>query len=227
MAIRLYDEALVNKITSWIPDNTIQNKNTLTILKPDEATRFFELTLDNINDQPLKLPLLAISRDKNIDILSVTKQSKTFDGFSQVKKENIVMPLNVIPIRIGYQLDIYTHRIAEMDEYIRNFVFNFINYPKLEIKIPYNELAQDDFSIDLHHNALINLDGVITDNSDIKEHLFPDQFVRFTLKLLIEDAYLFSLPARAPSMLEIDGLDLYNRSKQFENHEPLDLRDLK
>lgn len=226
MAIRLYDEAIVNKITSWIPDDTVQNKNKLTILKPDEATRFFEMTLDDIKDQPLKLPLIAISRDKNIDILSVTKQAKTFDGFSQVKQENVVMPLNVIPIRLGYQIDIYTHRMAEMDEYIRNFIFNFINYPKLQIKIPYNELAQDQFSIDLHHNAIINLDGVITDNSDIKEHLFPDQFVRFTLKLLIEDAYLFSLPARMPYSLELEGLDLYNRAGEFENSELLDLSDL-
>ena len=34
------------------------------------------------------------------------------------------IPINVIPIQIGYQIDIYTKGIAEADEYIRNFVFN-------------------------------------------------------------------------------------------------------
>jgi hypothetical protein len=30
--------------------------------------------------------------------------------------------------------------MAEGDEYIRNFVFNIINFPQLDITIPYNNL---------------------------------------------------------------------------------------
>lgn len=205
MAVRLYDEALVQKIGKWVKNSK------LTILKPEESTRFFEMTLDDIKDKTLQLPLIAISRDKNIDILSTQKQSKTFNGFSNLNatlgdmdylnavaenekfelEKDLPAPtpinVNVVPIRIGYQIDIYTRGMAEADEYIRNFVFNFINYPKLEIILPYN-------NVDLHHESTIFLDASISDNSDIKEHLFADQFVRFSLKLIIDDAYLFSIP---------------------------------
>ena len=213
MAVRLYDEALTNKIGKWVKNSK------LTILKPEESTRFFEMTLDDIKDKTLSLPLIAISRDKNIDILSTQKQSKTFDGFSNLNKtlgnkeyldevaenerlnlgQSLPAPtpinVNVVPIRIAYQIDIYTRGMAEADEYIRNFVFNFINYPKLEITLPYND-------VDLKHESMIYLDASISDNSDIKEHLFADQFVRFTLKIVLDDAYLFSIPTNERVAIE-------------------------
>lgn len=194
MAVRFYDEALVNKISSWT-----KNSKNLTILKPEESTRFFELTLDNIKDKSLTLPLIAISRDRSIDILNMQKQAKTFDGYSLCKSESTVIPINVIPIRISYQIDIYTRGMIEADEYVRNFVFNFINYPKLQVTLPYNDF-------DIKHDSTIYLDSTISDNSDIKEHLFPDQFVRFTLKLIIDDAYLFSIPVKEPATLELDDI---------------------
>jgi hypothetical protein len=79
----------------------------------------------------------------------------------------MAVPINVIPIRIGYQLDIYTRYMAEADEYIRNFVFNFVNYPKLKVVLPYNDL-------NLEHLSNIWLGSTVSDNSDIEEHMFPD-----------------------------------------------------
>ena len=193
MAIRYYDEALADKIKSWVKDPR------LTILKPEESTRFFEMTLDKTLDKTLTLPLISISRDKNIEILNTQKQAKTFDGFSAVKQQSLAVPINVIPILINYQIDIYARHMSEADEYLRNFVFNFINYPKLEIELPYNDLK-------IRHKSNLHLDSNISDNSDIKEHLFPDQFTRFTLKVMIDDAYLFSMPMNTPTQLEIEGL---------------------
>ena len=185
MAIRYYDEALVSKLEKWLK-YPLQNGK-LTILRPEESTRFFEMTLDERRDKPLALPLISISRDKEIEILNTNKQSKTFSGFYINPKEITYHKMNVVPIQIGYQLDIYTHRVAEADEYIRNFVFNFINYPQLEIILPYDKL-------NIRHVANIHLQSNISDNSDIKEHLFADEFVRFTLRIIIDDAYMFSLP---------------------------------
>ncbi len=183
MGIRFYDEALSNKIANWVKDPNLK------ILKPDEATRLFELTADRTKDTPLTLPLISISRNRDVEILSPQKQSKTFDGFSLEKDYNTSIPVNVIPIQLGYQIDVYTKGMAEADEYIRNFVFNFINFPKLIVELPYNDLK-------FKHESNISLESSITDNSDIKEHLFADQFVRFTLKLVIADAYLFSIPIK-------------------------------
>ena len=202
MSVRYYDEALVSKLENWVK-SPASNRNRLRILKPEESTRFFEMELDQIEDKTLALPLIAISRDKNIEILNMQKQPKTFSGFySDRPKDGDVSfhTINVIPILIGYQIDIYTQKMAEADEYIRNFVFNFINYPHLEITLPYDDL-------NISHVANIQLNSSISDNSDIKEHLFADQFVRFTLKITIDDAYLFSLPEREYPKLDFIQLN--------------------
>lgn len=181
MSIRYYDEALVDKIKRWVKDPNLQ------IIKPEESTRLFEMVADENKDQPLSLPLISISRDRSIEIINTQKQIKTFQGFNQSNKESINIPANVIPINVGYQIDIYTKGMIEADEYVRNFVFNFINYPRMKINIPYNNL-------NVEHVVDLHLDSNIADNSDIKEHLFSDEFVRFTLKINLEGAYLFSLP---------------------------------
>ena len=166
MGIRFYDEAISNKLANWIKDPNLK------ILKPDEATRLFELTADRTSDAPFTLPLISISRNRDVEIISAQKQPKTFEGFSLQTDSKVTIPINVIPIQIGYQIDIYTKGMAEADEYVRNFVFNLINYPKLIIELPYNDLK-------FRHESNISLESSITDNSDIKEHLFADQFVRF------------------------------------------------
>lgn len=189
MAIRYYDEAVVSKIQNW----TKNNKN-IRILKPEETTRLFEIDAHTTSDKPLTLPLIAISRDKDIEILNTQKQTKTFSGYSFKLDENVNMPINAIPIKLSYQLDIYTRYMKEADEYVRNFVFNFINYPNLKITLPYNDS-------NFEHESNILLEASITDNSDIKEHLFADQFTRFTLRFIIDDAYLFSIPENVPAKL--------------------------
>lgn len=198
MAIRYYDEAIVNKLKKWIKDPKLK------IIKPDESTRLFEMKADENSDKPLTLPLISIARDKNIEILNTQKHSKTFDGFTHSKNESVAIPINVVPIRLSYQIDIYTRFMAEADEYIRNFVFNFINYPKIEITLPYND-------VNIKHESNILLQSDISDNSDIKEHLFPDQFTRFTLKIVVDDAYLFSLPVQDVSKLDFSQLDIINK----------------
>lgn len=192
MAIRFYDEAIVNKINKWIKDSNVR------ILRPDETSRLFQMYADKNNDNPIKLPLIAISRDREVEILNANKQLKTFSGVSIIKNERINVPMNVIPIHIGYQIDIYTRFMEEADEYVRNFVFNFVNFPKLKVTLPYND-------INVEHISNLWLDSNIVDNSDIREHLFADQFVRFTLKIEVDDAYLFSLPIKDNFILsEVD-----------------------
>lgn len=181
MAIRLYDEALYSKIQMWVKDPNMR------IIRPNEVTRLFQMRADLTNDKPLKLPLIALSRETDIQLLSANKKPLTFDGMMKEANEEKTLQINAIPIQIGYQLDIYTRHYEEGDEYLRNFIFNFVNYPKLSITLPYNDA-------NIEHNANITLIKTVEDNSDIAQRLFPDQFTRWTIKLLIEDAYLFSIP---------------------------------
>lgn len=189
MAIRYYDQALVDKVKSWVKDPN------LTILSPSDSTRFFQMRADQLDDKPLKLPLIAISRDSEMEIISTTKKSLSYDAghlTNDVNDHNrstaeVSKVLNAIPIKLSYQLDIYTKYFAEADEYVRNFIFNFINYPRINIEIPYNDAK-------VLHNSTILLESSVSDSSDIPERLISGQFTRMTLRLTIDDAYLFSVP---------------------------------
>lgn len=191
MAIRYYDEALVTKIQKWIPDNKMK------VLSPEEVAEMFSQRAHMSNDKPITLPFVALSRDTNITILSATKQPLSYDGKHVGIVESKVAQLNAIPIGITYQLDIYTKKAVEGDEYLRNFIFQFINYPKLKIEIPYNGSK-------IEHTASIRLESTVSDNSDIPQRLFVDQFTRWTIRFSLQDAYLFSIPLKQPAQVVSD-----------------------
>ena len=182
MAVKYYDEAIHALISSWVPNQKIR------VLKPNEVSELFRLNADLNNDNTLTLPLIALSRDTNIEIKEVKKTLLSFRGKTlYANDEEQVITLNAIPIHLGYQIDIYTKNFDECDAYVREFVFGFVNNPVIKITLPYN-------GVNLQLQANIRLNSTITDNSDITERLFRDQFTRFTLQLEVLDAYLYSLP---------------------------------
>ena len=184
MSIRYYDLALYEKIKSWCKDDK------LVILKPDEVTRLIQIRADQTDDKPISLPLIAISRGNDVELLNTTKQPITYDGLRlEGKSKKKVKQLNAIPIAIHYQIDIYTRHYEEGDEYLRNMLFNLINHPRLLIKIPYNDT-------DRVHEGNISVDTDVTDNSTTPNKLVSGQFTRWTITLTIADAYLFSVPIR-------------------------------
>lgn len=181
MSVTLYDDALLRKFKFWIKDPN------LTILGVNESTDLFKYRLDQNNDKPLQLPIIALSRDPSITINSTTKQPITYDGLKIESKGGKTNQLNAIPIVIKYQLDIYTRYDYEGQEYVRNFVFNLINYPVVAIEVPYNDSK-------LIMNGYIHLDTTISDNSDVPERLIRDQFRRQTLSFTL-DAKLYDYRA--------------------------------
>lgn len=200
MGARFYDEAIVNKIQKWIPQDS-----PLRILKPNEVSRLLKMKADESNDK-ITLPFISLSRS-GYKILNTKKQPKSFDGVTirvYDKEGNLVnkgsaMKLNAIPIQLEYYLDIYCIDMDECDEYSRNFIFNFVNYPVSYVEIPYNNVKAT-------HKFTINVEQDVEDNSDVPERLFPDQFSRYTLKLIIDDAYLFSVPSKLN--VAIEGVQL-------------------
>ena len=186
MAISYYDEAIVQKIKSWLADSS-----KLRVLSPDESNRLIQLTADDTNDKPLKLPVIAISRNKDIELENAIKQNKSFDGFIIDKDEKTAttVHMNVIPIKTTYQLDIYTKKRIEADEYVRQYLFKLINNPQIIIEIPYNNYI-------VRHTANLRVLNTISDTSDIPTHLFAGQFYKWTIQLELQDGFLFSIPQK-------------------------------
>lgn len=178
MSVAIYDKALLTKFKRWIKD-----KN-LTILGVDQTSRLFRYRADTNNDKPIQLPLISLSRNPTVSIVSTSKRPLSYDSSTREYTEDKTNKLNAIPIKISYQLDIYCRYVEEVEEYVRNFVFNIINYPKLDIEIPYKNSK-------IISNSYLSIDSEINDNSDISERLIEDQFTRRTITFSLNDAYLY------------------------------------
>lgn len=192
MSVRYYDEALVNKIQKWVKDPNMR------ILKPNETARLFQIISDQTNDKPISLPLIAISRDPEVEVLATNKKALSYSGKVLDRNAKKYISLDAIPIVVSYQLDIYTKEFSEGDEYLRNFIFNFINHPKLTINIPYND-------VNLSHDSNVRIMSTIEDTSDVPQRLFSGQFTRWTIRLNIDDAYLFSVPVESSWSIESEA----------------------
>ena len=181
MSVTLYDAALLRKIKYWVKDDKI------TILGVNESTDLFRYRLDENNDKPLTLPIISLSRNPRVEINETTKKPLTYDGLKIESENGRTNQLNAIPITITYQLDVYTRYSDEAQEYMRNFIFNFINYPRLDLEIPYNDS-------NIIINSYIHIDPEFEDNSDIPERLIRDQFNRQTISFRL-NAYLYDYRA--------------------------------
>lgn len=128
---------------------------------------------------------MALSRNNDIELYLNVKNPKSYDGIRLTEAlvdENgkQVIPeatglLNVIPIKVMYQLDIYTKTAEEGDAYVREFLFKLINNPTMRLLIPYNA-NKTTGTID--HRANIRVLSTISDTSGISERIFSGQFTR-------------------------------------------------
>ena len=193
MSLTLYDNAFLKKLQYWA------NNTQTTIVGVNESTRLFSTIADTTNDKPIQLPLIALSRPGGFIIDDKYKQPRSFDSATFVVNSERNAKLNAIRIDIPYQIDIYARYKEEADEYIRNIVFNIINYPNISIEIPYEDLG-------LVHHSSIRINSDVDDNSDIPERLISGQFTRYTLGIIMDDAYLFDV--RIGDNLSIASVDV-------------------
>lgn len=209
MSVTYYDESLTNKINRWI---NIPNTR---VLSPNDTASLFSMQADINQDKPLTLPLIALSRNSDIELSYPHKKPSSFDGLMldaigeidpawkeellqhperhpnwKIKKgtvkDSYSVQLNAIPMTVRYQLDIYTRYAEEGNDIMRGLIFNFVNDPVGTIELPYQ-------GIHLIHNYTVYLDQMVSDNSDIQQRLFNDQFTRWTIGLTIQHAYLFDV----------------------------------
>lgn len=180
MSIKLYDDALLTKLQKWTRDTSVM------LTGVNESTLLFSRIADITNDKPIQLPLIALSRPGGFTIEDKYKQPKSHSGSKIAYNDKKGALLNAVKISIPYQIDLYAYYQEEADEYIRNIVFNIINYPMVRIEIPYHELG-------IFHDSTIRLASDVEDNSDVPERLISGQFKRYTLNIVIDDAYLFDV----------------------------------
>ena len=184
MALEYYDDALAGKLMKWTPTNL-----QLRILKPDETKRLIETMADDSGDKKLKLPFIALSRSNEIELLLNVKNPHSFDGLKLEQTEEQTTQMNVIPVKLQYQLDIFTKTQVEADHYVREYLFKLINNPVIKFEIPYNNK-------NIPQMANIKVLSNISDTSDIPQRLFTGQFTRWTIQLEILDAFLYNIPYR-------------------------------
>lgn len=195
MSVLLYDTALVFKLKQWTP------KTDCHMFGPQDTKKLFEISADMDKDNRINLPIVAVKHSGGYSLNNTNKRVLTYDGIhiNDASGEK-VSTINAVPITIPYQIDIYTRYQDQADEYVRNFVFNIINHPTMTIDIPYG-------GHNFKHNANIRLSSAdIQDNSDIPEAIISGSFVRMTLSINIDDAYLWSIPSY--KTLTVDGIEI-------------------
>jgi len=179
MSVTLYDEALLKKIRSWVGDSRLK------VISSSDVSDVISTTADEQNDGQIELPLISISR-QGFRIGNPNRTAISAYGLTIETNPNKSEWLNAIPIELNYQIDIYTRYMNEANEYARNMIFNIVNFPRLTIEIPY-------YDTHIPLNSSIHLDEDIQDNSAIPERLIFGQFSRLTMRLSVNDAYMFDI----------------------------------
>lgn len=180
MSVELYDNAFIEKLKKWTKETDV------TILTPSETKNTFSIIADKQNDKPVNLPLITLRRNGGFKVQYTGARPISKIGARLFANEETGRRLRAVPISIPYQIDIYTRYQDEADEYARNIVYNIINYPRLDVKIPY----YDENRI---HYSNIHMIGDVEDTSEIPERLIPGQFTRMTVQIIVDDAYLFDV----------------------------------
>ena len=182
MALTLYDTSLISKLENWT------SKTNLHLYSVTDTRKLIETIADEKNDSSIKLPIISIIRQAGYEIINPNKKVLTYDGLLLDANEKKSLNLNAIPINITYQIDVWARKFEEADSYMSNLVFNLINYPTLQITIPYN-------NSNIIHNATIRIATDVFDSSDINR-LSIGQYFRLSVGINIDDAYIWDTRVR-------------------------------
>ena len=174
MSVKAYDDSIIKKFRQIFNDDTIY------ILPVENAIRFSA----QLNRDDVKFPMISTTRlgysIRNSDINYTAKMIGSFttrDG----KNNNIFA--QTVPIRIEYQMDVFTVDRQSCDEIVRELIFFFLQHPTLQ--------AHFDYGLNIEHNFNLYLNDEIVDNSDTVEHVNTGVMFRNTLTFYTDDARLF------------------------------------
>lgn len=185
--MHIYDEAVVNKFRELF------NSESIFIVAPDRAKEVkAQLESDSVKFPLISLDRLSWSIRDDMVNWSASRMGVP-DSISEDNKANI---MHVIPIRINYQLDVYTVDRVSNDEILRELIFYFMLHPTLFVNIPYG--------LDTKHKFNLFFNSDIEENSNTVEHINKGVLYRTTANLYTDDAYLF---ANTPADLVFGNID--------------------
>lgn len=193
MSAILYDNALLDKLKKWTEKADVQ------IYGPSETGRMFQISADKSNDKSFKLPAIALSRN-GYSINNISKRPMAWDGKKIEADEDKVKQINAIPIILEYNIEVYARYYDEADSYMREIIFNVINYPRVDIEIPYLGFNK------IHTSNIRISSNMIEDNKQGGLLTFNDQICSLRLQINIDDAYLWDSRIRATVNIVDDGL---------------------
>lgn len=174
MSVKCYDDAIVQKFRE------IFNDSTISILPPENAIRHIaQLSRDDVT-----LPMISTMRTGySIVGSNVNHTAKMIGSFVRRDDDNNSIFAQTIPIRIEYQLDVFTVDRWTCDEISRELIFFFYQHPTLT--------AHFDYGLGIDHNFNIFLDDDVVDNSDTVEHVNTGVIFRNTFTFYTDDTRLF------------------------------------
>lgn len=173
MSFGCYDKAIIEKFRDVFDDDRVY------ILPVEDAFRF----VGQLNRDDIKFPLISTTRLGTTIRTSDVNQAQKMTGHL-VRRDGVNNNLFVqlIPIRIEYQLDIFTVDRASCDEITRELIFYLYQKPTLQ--------AHFDYGLNIDHNFNLFLNEDVVDNSDTLEHVNSGVKFRNTLTFYTDDAVL-------------------------------------
>lgn len=193
MSVKSYDDAIITKFREVFNDDTIS------ILPVENAIRFSaQLQKDNVEFPMISTTRLGYSI-RNNDVNFNAKMIGSFKGRNGLN-DNIFA--QVVPIRIEYQLDVFTVDKVDGDEIVRELIFFFLQHPTLK--------AHFEYGLNIDHNFNLFLNDDIVDNSDTVNHVNTGVMFRNTLTFYTDDAILF----RSKKQIQGDikaSVNIYNK----------------
>jgi len=183
----MYDEALVADLRRIVDDDRI------TITPPDNVFR----TIGRIADDKIEFPLISLTRTGwsiSNNRPHFMKHEGVVAGYDDISKK--YKRVQSIPIRISYQVDVWTKTRIDNDNILRELIFYYSVHPTMKIVIPYGLNIEIDFNI--------FIDEDIEDNSDIIDHWSKGQYFRQTFSIYTDDAYLWKSSSRFPTFVDVN-----------------------
>lgn len=201
-SVYAYDLAIVNDLRTRFnlksSDGTPKTNNKVYVTAVDNV---FDI-IGDLSEDRIDMPIVSLQR-LGWSVADYHPQFMTFSGhIIGQNEENKIIRLQAIPIRVNYQMDIWTKDRITNDAIIRELLFYYTLRPTLLVNIPY--------SLDITHNFNIFFDPDIEDNSDIIEHDNRGIFFRQTLGLYTDDAYLWKSSKKDPIIIESADFLLYD-----------------
>ena len=123
MSIKSYDDSIINQFRK------VFNSNTVYILPVENAIRFSaQLKRDDVTFPMISTTRLGYSIVSN----NVNHNAKMIGSFAKRDGKNNNLFAQSIPIRIEYQLDVFSVDRQTCDDIVRELIFYFYQHPTLQ-----------------------------------------------------------------------------------------------